>query len=46
LEKQAKRGPSGPLRRTVRDTGIPLGQNQCKNTSFYYRLSGEKGRTV
>ena len=45
-KKQAKRGPSGPLRRTVRDTRMTLGQNQCKNTSFHYRLSGGKAKTV
>jgi hypothetical protein len=30
LEKQAKRGPSGPLRRTVRDTGYPSGRTNAK----------------
>jgi hypothetical protein len=33
--KSPKRGPSGPLRRTVRDTRVSLGQNQCKNTSLH-----------
>jgi hypothetical protein len=30
LEKQTKRGPSGPLRRTVRDTRMILGQTNAK----------------
>jgi hypothetical protein len=45
-KKQAKRGPSGPLRRTVRDTRITLGQNQCKNPSLHYGPSRGKERTV
>jgi hypothetical protein len=28
--KSPKRGPSGPLRRTARNTRVSLGQNQCK----------------
>jgi hypothetical protein len=35
LGKQAKRGPFGPLRRTVRDTRMTLGQNHCKNTTLH-----------
>jgi hypothetical protein len=35
--KSPKRGPSGPLRRTVRDTRVTLGQNHCKNTSQHCR---------
>ena len=32
--------------RTVRDIGIPLGQNHCKNTSIHYGLSGGKAKTT
>jgi hypothetical protein len=46
LEKQTKRGPSGPLRWTVRDTRMILGQNQCKNTYLYYGPSDEKASSV
>jgi hypothetical protein len=35
LEKQTKRGPSDPLRRTIRDTQMTLGQNQSKKTQVY-----------
>jgi hypothetical protein len=31
FEKTPMRGPSGPLRRTVRDTRVSIGQNHCKN---------------
>jgi hypothetical protein len=46
LEKQTKRGPSGPLRRTVRTTRVTLGQDQCKNLSLHYGPSEGKERTV
>jgi hypothetical protein len=36
----------GPLRRTVRDTRMTLGQNQCKITSLHYRPSDGKASTV
>jgi hypothetical protein len=29
-----------------RDTRMTLGQNQCKNTSFHYGLSGGKAKIV
>jgi hypothetical protein len=44
--KSPKRGPSGPLRRNVRDTRLSLRQNQCKNTSLHYELSDGKASTV
>jgi hypothetical protein len=44
--KSPKRGPFGPLRRTVRDTRVSLGQNQCKNTSLHYGPSDGKTSTV
>jgi hypothetical protein len=46
LEKQTTRGQSGPLRRTVRDTTMTLGQNQCKNTILHYGPSDGKASTV
>jgi hypothetical protein len=32
--------------RTVRNTRMTLGQNQCKNPSLHYGPSGGKARTV
>jgi hypothetical protein len=46
LEKQTKRGPSGPLRRTVRDTKVTLGQEHCINASLHYGPSDEKAIIV
>ena len=46
MENQAKRGPSGTLRRTVRDTRINLGQNQCKNMCLYCGPSDGRASTV
>jgi hypothetical protein len=46
LEKQTKRGPSGPLRRTIRDTKVTLGQEHCINASQHYRLSDGEASTV
>jgi hypothetical protein len=46
LEKQTKRGPSGPLRRTVRDTKVTLGQDHCINVSLHYGPSDGKASTV
>jgi hypothetical protein len=44
--KSPKLGLSGPLRRTVRDTRVSLGQNQYKNISLHYGPSDEKASTV
>jgi hypothetical protein len=44
--KTPKRGPSGPLRRTVRDTKVTLGQEHCINASLHYGPSDAKASTV
>jgi hypothetical protein len=44
--KTPKRGPSGPLRRTVRGTKVTLGQEHCKNTSLHYGPSDGEASTV
>jgi hypothetical protein len=44
--KTPKRGPSGPLRRTVRDTRVTLGQEHCKNTRLHYEPSDGEASTV
>jgi hypothetical protein len=41
-----KRGPSGPLRWTVRGTKVTLGQEHCKNTSLHYGPSDREASTV
>jgi hypothetical protein len=46
LEKQTKRGPTGPLRRTIHDTKVTLGQEHCKNASLYYGPSDGEASTV
>jgi hypothetical protein len=38
--------PSGPLRRTVRDTKVSLRQEHCINASQHYGLSNEEASTV
>jgi hypothetical protein len=40
------RGLSGPLRRTVRDTRVTLGQEHCKNTRLHYGASDGEANTV
>jgi hypothetical protein len=46
LEKQTKRGPSGPLRQTVRDTKVSLGQEHCIKAILHYGPSDGKASTV
>jgi hypothetical protein len=44
--KTPKRGLSGPLRRTVRDTKVSLGQEHCINASQHYGPFDGKASTV
>jgi hypothetical protein len=44
--KTPKRGPSGPLRRTVHDIRVTLGQEQCKNTRLHYGPSDGEASTI
>ena len=44
--KTPNRGPSEPLRRTVRDIRVTIGQEHCKNTSLHYESSDGKASTV
>jgi hypothetical protein len=44
--KTPKRGPSGPLWRTVRDTRVTLGQEHCVNTRLHYGPSDGEASTV
>jgi hypothetical protein len=46
LKKRTKRGLSGPLRWTVRDTKESLGQEHCINASLHYGASEGKTSTV
>jgi hypothetical protein len=44
--KTPKRGPSRPLRWTVRDTKVSLGQEHCINASLHYGPSDGEASTV
>jgi hypothetical protein len=44
--KTPTRGPSGPLRRTIRGTKVTLGQEHCKNTSLHYGPCDGEASTV
>jgi hypothetical protein len=44
--KTSTRGPSGPLRRTIRDTKVSLGQEHCINASQHYGLSDGEASAV